>query len=129
MVKKILLTTCIVLGLASCSAIDRFMPSDFDNVEYDMLVELNVISKSDLVKEKSWCHPSHLSRMAYLSTRLEVYATHRLNENIVNIYKEINSMAKELRDREDPSNTYCKIKRQNIHKITADTLSVFGSRK
>jgi len=124
-----LLTTCIILGLAGCSAIDRFMPSDFDNVEYGMLVELNVVSKSALVKDESWCHPSHLSRMAYLSTQLEVYATHRLNENIVNIYKEVNSMTKELRDRKDPSNTYCKIKRQNIHKITTDTLAVFGSRK
>ena len=129
MVKKMLLTTCVVLGLVSCSTIDKWVPDDFDNVEYQILVELNVIAKSPLVKEESWCHPSHLSRMSYLSHQLTVYAKHRLNPNINKIYGTINDTVFELKNREDPSNAYCKIKRNTIYKMTDDTLKVFGQRK
>lgn len=129
MVKKMLLTTCMVLGLVSCTAITDLLPSDFDNVEYQMLVELNVIAKSPLVKDDAWCHPSHISRMSYLSHQLTVYAKHRLNPNINKIYNTINDTVFELKQKEDPSNAYCKIKRNTIYKMTDDTMKVFGQRK
>ena len=126
---KNMITACIILGLAGCSTISNLFPSDFDNAEYSMLVELNVIAKSPLVKEESWCHPSHISRMAYLSTQLTVYSKHRLNENINKIYNTINDTVIELKEKESPSNAYCKIKRNTIYKMTDDTLKVFGDRK
>lgn len=125
---KTLIALSLFLLLSGCSALSKFIPSNFDNVEYGMLVELNVIASSPLV-EDNWCNDSHLNRMAYISRQLKVYSEHRLNENIANIYSEIDSLAMELRNRKNPSTTYCKIKRNNIHKITNETLSVFGDRK
>lgn len=126
--KKIVIFTLLVMGLAGCSTIGKFMPSNFDNVEYGKLVELNVLSTIHSKKE-DWCNAGILNQMHYRAEYLRTYSTHRLNANITSIYEGIHGITKELKERENPSDAYCRIKRQSIQKITTETLAVFGSRK
>jgi len=114
--------------LAGCSALGKFVPSKFDNVEYGKLVELNVLSIIHGQKE-DWCNKAILNQMNYRAEYLLTYSTYRLNDNITNIYKGIHDLTEELRVKENPSDAYCRIKRQSIQKITTETLEVFGSRK
>jgi len=112
-----------LLFLAGCN----LLPSDFDNVEFDRLASLNVMSIHPVTDD--WCRESELKRMNYVSYILKIYSKYRLNANIAEIYSEIHSLTAELAEREDPSNTYCKLKRNNIHKATTKALEVFGGRK
>lgn len=127
LMSRLTLASFLVI-MGGCSIIDKWTPSEFDAVEYGMLVELNVIAMSPLVK-KDWCHPSHISRMSFISNQLVVYSTHRLNTNIQSIYGTINETIMELKAKENPSDVYCKLKRRTIHGMTTDTLQVFGDRK
>jgi hypothetical protein len=67
--------------------------------------------------------------MDHLAAVLEKYSEHTLNKNTTEIYAEIRSLTRELASRASPSDTYCKIKRNNISKVTDETLSVFGNRR
>lgn len=118
----------LVTVLAGCSSIGKFIPSKFDNVEYGKLVELNVLTTSHGGVE-DWCNKAIINQLNYRAEYLHTYSTYRLNANIANIYKGIHDLTKELRAKENPSDAYCKIKRQSIQKITTEALSVFGSRK
>jgi hypothetical protein len=118
----------LILTLMGCSSFAKFMPSNFDNVEFGKLVELNVISKTPSI-DTNWCDQKDINDMFYISSQLEVYSANRLNENINNIYSKINTFALELKTRENPSNAYCKIKRNSIYEVTKETLSTFGNRK
>ena len=113
-----------LLFFAGCS----LLPSDFDNVEFDRLASLNVLSISPYVND-DWCRQAELKRMKYVSDILQVYSQNRLNDNISNIYAEIGSLVNELNEREKPSSAYCQLKRKNIHKATTSALEVFGGRK
>tara|TARA_E500000178_G_scaffold351615_1_gene413126 strand:+ start:333 stop:713 length:381 start_codon:yes stop_codon:yes gene_type:complete len=126
LVKDSIIVACIAIGLAGCSSIGKFLPSEFDNVEYGKLVELNVISTSH---QNDWCKKSTLGQMNYRAEWLHTYSAHRLNDNITEIYKGIWDLTEELVAREEPSQGYCKIKRNSIHDITENALSVFGDRK
>lgn len=126
--RSAVLFVLLTFGLSGCSAIGKFIPSKFDNVEYGKLVELNVLSTIHNQKE-DWCNAGILNQMYYRAEYLRTYSTHRLNANITSIYEGIHGITKELKERENPSPAYCKIKRQSIHKITTETLDVFGSRK
>lgn len=122
----IVLLGTLLLALSGCANIGKFFPSDFDNVEYGKLVELNTIA---IMPAKTWCNPSSLNQMNYRAQYLHTYATHRLNTNIAEIYAGIHGLTSELAEREKPSEAYCKIKRTNIHDITTTILETFGDRK
>jgi len=114
----------IVAAVSGCSSL---MPSKFDNVEYGKLVELNVVSA--MGEDGLWCMKPVLSQMNYRSHYLHTYSQHRLNDNITEVYKDLHVLTTELVERENPSDAYCRIKRNNIHNITDNVLSVFGDRK
>lgn len=114
--------------LAGCSALGKLIPSKFDNVEYGKLVELNVLTTAH-VSAEDWCNKAIINQLNYRAEYLHTYSTYRLNANIADIYKGIYDLTQELKEKENPSDAYCRIKRQSIQKITTETLSVFGSRK
>ena len=126
MVKNILLLASVLI-LGACSTIGKYIPSDFDNVEYGKLVELNVVSA--MGEDGLWCMKPVLSQMNYRSFYLHTYSKNRLNKNITEIYKGLHGLTTELVERENPSDAYCRIKRTNIHNITSSALEVFGDRK
>lgn len=126
MVKNILVLASVLI-LGACSTIGKYLPSDFDNVEYGKLVELNVVSA--MGEDGLWCMKPVLSQMNYRSFYLHTYSKNRLNENITEIYKGLHGLTTELVERENPSDAYCRIKRTNIHNITSSALEVFGDRK
>lgn len=122
----IVLIGALTLAIAGCSSIGKYLPSEFDNVEYGKLVELNTIA---IMPGTGWCSKSQLNQMNYRAQYLHTYATHRLNTNIAEIYAGIHGLTTELVERDEPSEAYCKIKRTNIHDITTTTLETFGDRK
>lgn len=126
---KSFIALSLVVLLSGCSALSKFIPSNFDNAEFGKLVELNVVSMSVNAKTEDWCNPMIIGQMNYRAEWLYTYSKYRLNDNITQVYKGIHGLTTELIEREAPSSAYCKIKRQSIHKITSDTLTVFGSRK
>jgi hypothetical protein len=126
LVKNILVLASVLI-LGACSTIGKYLPSDFDNVEYGKLVELNVVSA--MGEDGLWCMKPVLSQMNYRSFYLHTYSKNRLNENITEIYKGLHGLTTELVERENPSDAYCRIKRTNIHNITSSALEVFGDRK
>ena len=126
MVKNILVLASVLI-LGACSSIGKYLLSDFDNVEYGKLVELNVVSA--MGEDGLWCMKPVLSQMNYRSFYLHTYSKNRLNENITEIYKGLHGLTTELVERENPSDAYCRIKRTNIHNITSSALEVFGDRK
>ena len=113
--KNIVSLALCIFVLSGCSSIGKFIPSDFDNVEYGKLVELNVISN---MSQGDWCKKSTIGQMDYRAHWLYTYSKYRLNENITTIYQKLNSLTNELVARENPSQAYCRLKRQNIHKVT-----------
>ena len=115
-----------IVLLSSCSTIGKYLPSDFDNVEYGKLVELNVVAD---MPQNDWCKKSTISQMNYRAKYLHTYAQHRLNDNITEIYKGLHGLTEELVNKEEPSQAYCRIKRTNIHDITSNILGAFGDRK
>ena len=85
----IVLLGTLLLALSGCANIGKFFHSDFDNVEYGKLVELNTIA---IMPAKTWCNPSSLNQMNYRAQYLHTYATHRLNTNIAEIYAGIHGL-------------------------------------
>ena len=128
MKKKILIMGVLAIFISACSSIAKYIPSDFDSTEFGRLAELHVVASQPLDGE-NWCGTLDLGTMWYHASILAVYSEHRLNENIAGIYDEVLSLTTELKDRENPSKPYCKIKRTNIAKITNDALMIFGDRK
>jgi uncharacterized protein YceK len=125
--KNIVSLALCIFVLSGCTSISKFIPSDFDNVEYGKLVELNVISA--MGEDGLWCMKPILSQMDYRTHWLYTYSKYRLNDNITTVYQKLNSLTDELVARENPSDAYCRLKRQNIHKVTTQSLEVFGGRK
>lgn len=126
--KKIVVFALLVISLTGCSTLGKLIPSKFDNVEYGKLVELNVLTTAH-VNAEDWCNKSIINQLNYRAEYLHTYSTYRLNANIADIYKGIYDLTQELKEKENPSDAYCRIKRQSIQKITTETLEVFGSRK
>jgi hypothetical protein len=108
--------------LSGCAGLNR-LPNKFDNVEYRDLVELNVLSKWSTT-----CNQAELDRMSYLGNILETYSAGTLNNDVSEIYKEISSITAELKTRENPSEVYCKLKRNTITESTNKAIEVFGGR-
>jgi hypothetical protein len=123
MIKNSLIIFLAAVSLSSCSIIDK-IPDKFDNQEYAYLVELNVTSS-----HSSTCEIEEIVYMDHLAAVLEKYSEHTLNKNTTEIYAEIRSLTRELVSRASPSEAYCKLKRNNISKVTNETLSVFGNRR
>lgn len=117
---KTLSVLLLSILLSGCSLI----PSKFDNVEFGYLSELKAVSTLDRT-----CNKEHLERMKFLSSVLMVYSENTLNENIANVYLEINDLTSELISRENPSVAYCRLKRENISSVTNQALEVFGKRR
>mgnify|MGYP003321955839 FL=1 len=128
MKKRIIIMGVLAMLVGACSTVSKYIPSDFDSTEFGRLAELHVVASQPLDGE-NWCGTLDLGTMWYHASILAVYSEHRLNENIAGIYDEILSLTTELKDRENPSEPYCKIKRTNISKITNDALMIFGDRK
>lgn len=117
------LAVCCAFTLAGCAGSLNRLPNKFDNVEYRDLVELNVLA--------GWsedCARPELDRMAYLGKILSTYSAGSLNDDVAEIYKEVSDLTVELRARENPSDTYCKLKRTNIAEATERAIEVFGRR-
>ena len=118
----------MIVLLAGCANVTKWIPSDFDNVEFGKLAELHVLAAEPL-DGSTWCGAADIGMMHHHAKILSVYSEHRLNANIKNIYTAISDLTRELKDRENPSEGYCKIKRQGIADITEQTLATFGDRK
>jgi len=119
----------LLVSITQCS----FLPNEFDSVEFNQLAELYVIS-SKPASQSWWCNPEEVKQMSHLSNVLKVYSQHRFNQNTANIYSEINDLVTELQSRlfpEDrlPSESYCRLKRENIATVSEGALIVFGGRK
>lgn len=127
MKNKIILLLGVTFFVAGCTNIAKFIPSSFDGVEFDRLAELKVVSSSPLVGD-DWCRAADINRMQFLSEILLTYSTYTLNQNITEVYAEINSLTTELKQAEEPSPVYCKLKRENINVATTRALEVFGKR-
>ena len=117
-----------ILLITGCSNLGKWIPSDFDNVEFGKLAELHVLA-SEPLDGKNWCGRADIGMMHHHARILSVYSEHRLNDNIKNIYTAIEDLTQELKDREKPSEGYCKIKRQSIANISEQALATFGDRK
>lgn len=118
----------IALIFIGCSQVSQWIPSKFDNVELNSLATLYVMASTP-ASEEDWCNRRELFGMKRMSLRLQVYSEHRLNDNIGDIYRELNSLINELYDRENPSNVYCKVKRMTVAESIDHILEVFGGRK
>ena len=123
MKKKFLLTVAMVVGLTGCGILN-YIPEDFDGNEYMKLAELSVITE---LSES--CNPVELASMHYYSAVLMKYSEGTLKQNIADIYAGIHDLTVELKDRENPSDAYCKIKRKNIAERTNQAMETFGGRK
>jgi hypothetical protein len=117
--KNITLTIIFAVMLTGCG----LLPNRFDNVEFGYLSELRAVST---LEEN--CNQDHIDKMKFLSSVLLVYSKNTLNENTANIYKKINNLAVELSERENPSDVYCRLKRENIAVASDNALEIFGKR-
>jgi hypothetical protein len=125
---RYLLFGALVLLFVGCGQLAQWKPSEFDNVEFNSLATLHVLANTP-ASEEEWCNRRELFAMKRMSLRLQVYSEHRLNDNIGDIYRELNSLINELYDRETPSNVYCKVKRMTVAESIDHMLEVFGGRK
>ena len=114
--------------LAGCANVAKWIPSDFDNVEFGKLAELHVLA-SEPLNGVNWCGSADIGMIHHHAKILSVYSEHRLNDNIKQIYTAISDLTQELKNKKEPSNMYCKIKRQGIANITEQALATFGERK
>lgn len=121
-----ILALSTLTGCAGLNNIANNLPDRFDNVEFAYLVELNVISSNAFSDD--YCRDSELKRMHYNASILEKYSEKTLNINTSDIYKQIKDLTQELVSRQDPSQSYCKIKRENISEVTDNALTIFGDR-
>lgn len=122
--KNQFIAVLLTLTVLSGCGIMNYIPEDYDGNEFMKLAELSVLSEIS-----EGCDPAELKGMRYQSAVLLKYSTYTLKENIAEIYYGIHSLAVELDDRENPSAAYCRIKRQNIAKLTNEAMAVFGERK
>jgi len=125
---RYLFSGAVFLFLIGCAQLAQWKPSEFDNVEFNSLATLYVMANTPS-SEEEWCNRRELFAMKRMSLRLQVYSEHRLNDNIGDIYRELNSLINELYDRQNPSNVYCKIKRTTVAESIDHILEVFGGRK
>jgi len=109
--------------LVGCSSLSNLIPDKFDNVEYGNLVHLGVISEN--TKD---CSSDQIQLAWSYSAFLEKYSEHTMNETNQKIYTQIHDLTTELRNRQDPSEGYCRIKWGNISSIVEEALAVAGSR-
>ena len=114
----------MVITIGACSNLGNLIPNKFDNVEYGSLVRLGVIAEN--TKE---CNETLVITAWGESAFLEKYAKYTMNETNQKIYVKINDLVEELKDREDPTPAYCRIKWGNISKVVEEALSVSGSRQ
>ena len=127
--KRFFIGIGLLFAVAGCANITNWIPEKYDSVEFSRLAELHVITTSSLTTgQEVWCHPAELSVIHYHAEVLSVYSKHTLKQNIAEIYSEIANLTKELIDRDEPSETYCKLKRRNIAELTERALEVFGNR-
>ena len=108
--------------LTSCS-VSNLIPNKFDNAEYSALVRLGVVAEN--TKD---CNVDYINVAWFESAFLDKYAEHTMNETNQRIYAKINELVEELKNREDPSPAYCRIKWSNISSIVEEALEVSGSR-
>lgn len=116
---KTKLIIAFTLLLSGCG----LMPSKFDNVEYMHLVYLNLASGN-----QDGCNHIENQSMVFYSKFLYTYSKHTTNKNIHNTYEEILSLTQELAKRENPSDTYCNIKKKTINNLTNQAIEVYGGR-
>lgn len=121
-----LLAFVVLTGCAGLNNIANNLPDRFDNVEFAYLVELNVISSNTFSED--FCKDAELKRMHYNATILAKYSEKTLNTNTADIYKQIKDLTFELMSRKDPSQGYCKVKRENITEVTDTALTIFGDK-
>ena len=118
-----------LLTVAGCANLTDWIPEKYDSAEFNRLAELHVVASSLLSRSQPvWCHPAELSVITYHTQVLTVYAEHTLKNNITEIYVGIAVLTQELVQRQEPSEAYCRIKRQNIAELTERALEVFGNR-
>lgn len=108
--------------LTSCS-VSNLIPNKFDNAEYSALVRLAVVAENTKA-----CDVDYIDVAWFESAFLDKYAEYTMNETNQRIYSKINDLVVELRNREDPSPAYCRIKWSNISSIVEEALDVSGSR-
>lgn len=115
--------TAVLAGASLTLAACGFMPSRYDNVEYMHLVYLNIAADG-----QHGCNHMESESMLFYSKVLRTYSQHTTNKNIREIYSQIQSLAQELVDRENPSAAYCNIKKGTIKDLTDQALAVYGGR-
>ena len=125
---KLLTVIAVTVIFAGCSNLSNLIPEKYDAVEFNRLAELHVITKGSARDQMVWCLPSEIKYIRYNSEVLAVYAEHTLKPRIAEIYAEIADLARELAARKEPSEAYCRIKRNNITELTRSALEVFGTR-
>jgi hypothetical protein len=125
--KKVLMIIPMLLVVTACQGLSKYIPSGFDSAEYNRLAVLKVLSDNPTLN--NYCNTDDLNKIKFETQVLQVYSENALNTNIADVYTEIASLASELSDRQDASQAYCRLKRQNITEATDRALAVFGRRK
>jgi hypothetical protein len=120
--KKLLAMSLIALTLAACDILD-YVPDRYDSTEYEYLVLLSLTAKD------TDCNPIQTQSMKLYSGFLVMFSEYKSNKATQEIYAGIDDLVTELANREQPSPAYCKLKTQNIIKLTDRAREVFGMRK
>lgn len=108
--------------LSGCISSELRPNANFDNNEYSELVRLYNETDSNN------CSQSEIESIYTRSKFLVSYAEFALTNNEYVIYKDLHSLVKELKDRKNPSNAYCKIKTRNINNTVREMFYVFRKR-
>lgn len=114
-----LLIIATLLTLSGCA---NLFSDRFDNVEYGMLVQLNV----DSITQRTDC-PLKLDTYKK-SLALKIYSEGTMNDTSKDIYNEIHGLVDEFYTRENPSPVYCDLKWDNIQDATTRAIELTGSR-
>ena len=112
----------MALFLVGCESVANLVPDRFDNVEYAMLVDLNV----DAMMSNGSCEFSETTYRKSLF--LKRYSQGTMNKTSQNLYREVHSLVEEFYQRENPSPIYCKMKWENILVVTDKAIELTGSR-
>ncbi len=115
--------TLLLIGLVFVPW-SKYIPENYDGNEFMKLAELSAMAELS-----ETCNKAELESIRYQSLVLTKYSQNTLKQNIADIYYGIYELAVELDKRENPSDAYCKIKRQSIVKLTNEALATFGGRK
>lgn len=131
---KVLLSIFFSLSLSGCVLLDAFLMTKYDPNEYKIITEIRAQSH----QFKETCEDTEKSKVNSIKIHIDtelfmMYSEHLpRNTDVQRASKELNEMAKELKDRyqknQPVSKMFCKMKFDNIESSAKKMQSIIGSR-